>query len=433
MYTTFDKVAVVLMGLINFVILARMLPKDEFGVWVLFATVMSLLEVLREGFIKNSFIAHFASCDPLKRDKIASASFFLNTVYSVCISVLLLFVAVPLENFWSASQLSALLRIYAITNLVFIPFSHYEYIQQSVLEFKGIFLGHFTRSVIPAIFIVAFFVSGNVISLPVLAWITLGANLAGAVVSTLFGLHYGHRFVRPDKIIMKDLFNFGRFTFGSNLSSLLVRNTDSWMLGRIISMEAVAAYNPAIRVANLVEIPTLTAANLAFPKLAEHYNKDNPSYMRWLYERSLGFVMAIMVPALLVMFFFSDWIIVLLAGKKYAEYGYLLQITAFYCLFIPFARQFGILLEAMRKPQIGFVFMLASAIINIILNYVFIIQFGIAGAAYATLCTYLIRFVGQQIVLYRMFNVHTGRIFRYAWSFYAEGYTMLKTMVARYG
>lgn len=433
LYTTFDKVSVVLLGLINFLILARMLPKGEFGVWVLFTTLVSLLEIMREGFIKNSFIAHFASCDPLKRDRIASASFFLNAVYSVGISALLLVVAVPLENFWSASQLSALLKIYVITNLIFVPFSHYEYVQQSVLEFKGIFFSHLTRSAIPAIFIVIFFVSGSVVSLPLLAWIMLAAHLAGAMVSVFYGMRFGHRYVRPEGKIIRDIFDFGRFTFGSNLSSLVVRNTDSWMLGRIISMEAVAAYNPAIRVANLVEIPTLTAANLAFPKLAEHYNKDNPAYVRWLYERSLGFVMAITVPALLVMFFFSDWIVIILAGKKYAEYGYLLQITAFYCLFIPFARQFGILLEAMRKPQIGFVFMLASAIINIVLNYIFIIRFGVAGAAYATLCTYLIRFVVQQFVLHKMFNVNTARIFKYAYSFYAEGYTMLKTMVARYG
>lgn len=433
LYTTFDKVAVVFFGLINFIILARMLPKSDFGVWVLFASIVSIIETLREGFIKNPFIAHLASCEPVQRDKMASSSFFLNAVYSFFISVILLLVAIPLENFWAASQLSVLLRIYAITNMVFIFFSHFEYVQQAAIEYKGIFFSHLTRSVIPTIYIAGMFFLNREVSLPQLAWAALVANAAGAVVCVVSAKKMTHKFVSPHPKMVKEMFQFGRFTFGSNVSALAIRNTDTWMLGRMISMEAVAAYNPAVRIANLVEIPTLTAANLVFPKLAEQYNKENPSYVRWLYERSLGFVMAVMIPALLTMFFFSDWIVVQLAGEKYREYGYLLQITAFYCLFIPFARQFGMLLEAVRKPHINFFFVFGTAILNVISNYLCILYFGIAGAAYATLLTYMVRFVLQQIILYKMFNILTGRVFKYAYNFYSEGYSMLKTMVARYG
>lgn len=433
MYTTLDKVSVVFFGLINFIILARVFSKSEFGVWVLFTGIMSILETLREGFVKNSFIAHFASCEAKERDKIGSSAFTLNVLYSVIVSLLLLVVAVPLENFWSATQLAMLIKIYAITNIVFAFFAHFEYVQQSAVEFKGIFYSHLIRSVVPTLYILIFFILKKNIGLVELAWVSLSATVIATAVCILFAKELRHKFVLADKNVLRQIFRFGRYTFGSNVSALAIRNTDSWMLGRMISLDAVAAYNPAVRVANMVEIPTLTAANLVFPRLAGQHNKDNAGYVRWLYERSLGFVMAVMLPALVVMFFFSDWIIVQLAGQKYSEYGYLLKITAFYCLFIPFARQFGILLEAMRKPEINFAFVLGTAVINIVLNYFFILHVGIAGAAYATLTTYVIRFILQQLLLFKLFNIWTSRVFKYAYNFYTEGYSMLKTFVARYG
>ena len=431
LYTTFDKVAVVLFGLINFIILARLISKNAFGEWVLFTSVVSIVEVLREGFVKSPFIAMLSAADTSQRDTIASASFYLNLVYSVGISLLLFLCSFPLASFWDATLLGPLFKIYAITNLIFVPFTHVEYIQQVAIEYKGIFYSHFTRALLPTLYLVAMFLTGSTIDLQALAWVMCLAGALGAVVCVFFARPLMHRFVKPPASLGWEMFRFGSFTFGTTVSALAVRNTDTWMLGRMVSREGVAAYNPAIRIANLVEIPTLTVANLVFPKLAEQYNNENKDYLRSLYERSVGFVLAIMIPALLVMFFFSDFIVVLVAGEKYASSGYLLKITAFYCFFLPFARQFGIIMDAARKPRIHLFSMVTTALLNVVLNYIFILNWGIAGAALATLSTYMIRFVWQQIILFNLFKIGTPRVFSYAWSFYGQGYAMLKKLIAR--
>ena len=47
LYTTLDKFSVVFLGFVNFFILSRVLSKSDFGVWVLFTGLVSVLETLR--------------------------------------------------------------------------------------------------------------------------------------------------------------------------------------------------------------------------------------------------------------------------------------------------------------------------------------------------------------------------------------------------
>lgn len=426
LYTTFDKFSVVILGFVNFFILARVLSKGEFGIWVLFTSIISILETLREGFIKQPFIAYLASASGEDRNKIATAAFFLNAIYSGLISIGVLGLAYPLELFWTASPLASLLKVYAITNLVFIPFSHFEYLQQSKLDFKGIFLSHLTRSIILTLFIGYVSVSAIQINLFSLAIVSLIGNSIGAMVCISTGWQSRHILKKPTWKDSLEMMSFGKYSFGTNLASLSIRNMDSWMLGKLLSTESVALYNPAIRVSNLVEIPTLTVANLVFPKMSEGFGSGDTNYASQLYERSVGLLMALMIPLAIFMFVFSDWIVLIVAGKNYQGAGSLLQITAFYTLFIPFGRQFGILLDAVRRPKINFYFVLGTAVLNVCLNYFFILQWGIKGAAYGTLVTYLLRFASQQLLLFKLFQISTSRILINSILIYVAGFNAIK-------
>ncbi len=423
LYTTMDKFSVVFLGFVSFFILARVLSKNDFGVWVLFMSLTSILETLREGFIKQPLIAFLTA--PTNRDQTGSASFFLNLVYSLIISILILLVSYPLQAFWNAEPLSYLLKVYSITNLLFVPFSHFEYLQQSKMDFKGIFFSHFTRALIPTLLILVAVLFDFDLQLTMLANISLLGVLLGALVSWYFGSFYRHSFVKLSWVSVKQMIGFGKYSLGTNLGSLIMRNIDSWMLGKMISTESVAIYNPAIRISNLVEIPTLTIANLVFPKMAENFGKHGKDINARLYEKSVALLLGLMIPGAMFVFFFSDWIVLVIAGSKYVESGYILKITAFYMIFIPFMRQFGILLDASRRPEINFLFIIGTTLMNLVTMYLFIEAFGIVGAAFATLITYTFRFVAQQIILKGMFEISLVNIFRLIIKYYIRIWALI--------
>jgi O-antigen/teichoic acid export membrane protein len=264
-------------------------------------------------------------------------------------------------------------------------------------------------------------------SLNHLAIVSLISNVIGTGTCIYFGLAYRHPLIQPSWTNIKDMLGFGKYSLGTNFGALTVRNMDSWMLGKMVSTESVAQYNPAIRISNLVEIPTLTIANLVFPKMAQSFSGTDYKASGELYERSVGVLLGIMIPISIFMFIFSDWIVLIVAGKNYLDSGFLLKITAFYVLFIPFGRQFGVLLDAVRRPKVNFYFVIGTAILNVVISYIFIARWGIVGAAFGTLLTYVIRFIFQQVILYHVFGIFTSQIFPNVLRFYTDVFAMIRT------
>lgn len=87
---------------------------------------------------------------------------------------------------------------------------------------------------------------------------------------------------------------------------------------------------------------------------------------------------------------------------------------------MPFSRQMGVILDSIGKTKLNFLLVLASGISNIVTNYFFIAQWGIIGAAFATLSTYLFFFAISQYTLRKLLNVNLVNVWTYTWQFYPE-------------
>ena len=88
----------------------------------------------------------------------------------------------------------------------------------------------------------------------------------------------------------------------------------------------------------------------------------------------------------------------------------------------------------MGKPKINFRFVILGAAMNIVTNYtfIFVLQYGLIGAAYGTLLTYGIMFVLNQWVLYKELKVNVLNVFPNIISTYIEGFNMAKELYAKY-
>ena len=137
-----------------------------------------------------------------------------------------------------------------------------------------------------------------------------------------------------------------------------------------------------------------------------------------LYEKSVGAILSLIIPALIFFYVFAEIAVVLLGGEQYADSAPILRLTIFFALFMPFAYQFGTMLDSIGKPKINFLFVVAGLILNIIFNYYFISAYQIKGAIYGTLLTYFIMYVFQMILLKKEFGVQFWKPFYYIPWFY---------------
>jgi len=295
-------------------------------------------------------------------------------------------------------------------------------VEQANLSFKGILVANIVRQSIFFLYVLVcvFWTFGS--TLEDLVVVQIVATAASAIVAYFYAKDFLKVSFKIYPEWIKNLFNYGKYAFGTTVSSILSGTVDQMMLGAMMSPAASASFNIATRITNLLDIPTNAIATIVFPQSAKRIVTEGNEGIRYLYEKSVGTIIAILAPGVLFLYFFSGFVIDFLAGGKYDDSIPLLRVLLVYCLLIPYGRQFGTVLDSIGKTKLTFKIVLFSAILNLTLNYFFIKHFGTIGAPVASLIATTISFFIAQYILRREFGVSTFHTLIYAYRFYPEFY-----------
>lgn len=410
-FTLLERGTSLLFGVGTFALLARSLPKEAYGTWMLYLSVYSFVEVARIGLIKNPLIrsAHekggsFAV--------VQSTALAINLVTGLVVAVLLYLGRFAIAGMWGAPELAGLFEVYAYGFVLFSIYSHLDFIQAANMNFRGPSLAIICEKMLffaGAVYV--FFYEG---AFPVvrLAYLHIASVGLGILVSLVWGFRYMRLLRRPQKPVVIDLLGYGRYTLGTNLGAILLRNIDTWMIGWLMNPAAVATYNVAMRVANLFETPTQALAQILFPKAIQDIKKEGVPAFKRLYEKSVALLLIPTIPFTLIVLVFAGPIIELLAGQGYSESAEVLMVTMLFGLLIPFNKQLGILMDAIGHARTNMLFVFRNAVVNTLLNLVLIYQYGVMGAAVATLLTFVISLFIEQRYAKKHYGVEFRNIFR---------------------
>ena len=216
------------------VLLFRALSQELFGVWVLFLSITSILEVGRIGLLQNALVKYLTtSKDPKEIGRITTASLVLNFILTSFIVLVLLVISKPISIWLDAPLLAVLLKIYCLTTVLLIPFFQGNYIQQANLDFKGIFWGNAVKGGILFSYIAWLFFNKIEMELTNLAFCQLTAAIAASVVSMVFAKKYARFSREVDWEWVRKLFRFGKYVFGTNFCAQLFKNVDKILLGAL--------------------------------------------------------------------------------------------------------------------------------------------------------------------------------------------------------
>lgn len=424
-YTVLQRVTTLLTGFGSFYILVRMLPKEQMGEYALFLTVTALIEVSKNGLIQNAQIKYSASATPEEYPKILSASFSLNLLIALILVAGLFIAAKPLSILWSSPSLEPMFYLYMITTLILVPFYQFNFIQQANLDFKGIFYSSLVRQGLFFTGILVALIIGYQIELTEIVWLMT----TGALLGTLTSYPFVKKFFRISKKIewdwVKKLFHYGKYVFGTNISSMIYTSIDQMMLGIILGPPSVAVFNVAQRVTNFVEVPLSSVSAIVFPQSAKRIETDGKEAVCYLYERSVGLLLAMILPVTIITLLFTKEIIIIIAGEQYLSAVPILQVIILATLLQPFGRQFGVVMDSIGKPRVNFILLVIIMLINILSNYLYISYFGLIGAAFGTFTALVIFLIINQIILKKEIGVKTHHTFIYMYKFYIDGFNMV--------
>jgi lipopolysaccharide exporter len=422
-YTFLQRVSSLVFGFGAFFFLIRTLSKEAFGVWAIYLSMVTIIEMGKNGLVQNALIKFLAADNKQNDAPIITASFFLNSLLSLIVGAGVILLAPWLSRLLNAPELADMLYWYLLVLFLLVPFSQLSFIQQANFDFRGIFWSNLVRQGLFFFYVLSVFLFSAEFHLQSLIIVQAISLLLGTVVSWLFSRPYLYLNTSLDWGWVSKLFHYGKYVFGTNISSMLMKSTDQLMLGVLAGPVPVASFNMASRVINFVEVPTITVASIVFPQSALRSKEQGPKAVKQLYEKSVAAILAFLLPVVLLILIFPEFIILIIAGKDYLDNAFLLQIVIFYSLFIPFARQFGTIMDSIGRPHLNFYLIGLLAVINIGVNYLLIARYGVIGAAFATLLTYILGFIANQIILYKLLNVNTLHVFKYIPEFYKQGFS----------
>jgi lipopolysaccharide exporter len=428
-YSFLQRISVMFFGIASFSVLARAMSTEHMGVWAHFLALTANIELIRWAIVKNAFIKYLSVHYHEAKDEITTAALALNIVVTASIALLIVCLMPLLSEFLKAPELTRQMRIFLLGLLLLIPFSHFEWIQNSQGDFKGIFVAYLVRQGSWFLMMVIHLLIFGKVSLPYLStYYSLGI---------LFGALVAYRFVRKylnDKtIFVKEwflkLWRYGRIILGSSFNTMVFKNVDQMMVSNIISLTAVALYNVSLRIRNLLDMPSYIIGDIMFPKSAQVHPENNKARLKEMYEKSVGAVLSIVVPGGLFICIFPKLILIILAGPKYLDAAFVVRLMLINSIFGAFIKQFGTIMDSSGKARLNFNITGMMAVMSIVFCYIFTRMIGLPGAVAGIILMNIIGFCFSQYYLHKHYGVQFWKAFGHALRFYPEIFTIAKERI----
>jgi O-antigen/teichoic acid export membrane protein len=385
------NVLIAISSLILLPIVTKSFSINDYGIWVIIITTLSLVpnlanlglpytmvrflssekdrEKIREDFYSIAFIVFISSC-------IVTALLFLLSSYVG---------AVLLNGDINLAKLLSIIIFVACLNAFLL--NYFRTFQQmrrySIILLIQTYLG---------IFIVAYFAINGY----GLYYATIGllvANVVTFIVMVVFILS-NIGFKVPKFRNMREFLSFGLPTIPANLSSWIVDSSDRYVIGIFLGTAFVGYYSPGYTLGNII-IMVLAPFSILLPSvLPKYYDDNNIDKVRTFIKYSIKYFLLIAIPAAFGLSILSKNILMVLTTPDIALNGYL--VTPFVALsavlFGFYAIAGNVLILEKRTRIMGATWVIA-AVLNLVLNIIFVPFLGIIGAALITLVAYLVAFI----------------------------------------
>lgn len=181
---------------------------------------------------------------------------------------------------------------------------------------------------------------------------------------------------------IKPIFSF----FMMTIATTVYTNLDSVMLGFMKGDEAVGYYNAAVKIKTILVSLVTSMGAVLLPRLSFYIKEGKTKEFKELTVRSLQFVYFVSIPLWVYFSVFAKEGIYFLSGDAYTGSILPMQIIMPTLFFIGISNLLGIqILVPMDRENDVLKSVSLGAIVNLIINAIFIPRFGASGAAFGTL------------------------------------------------
>ncbi|HSZ84532.1 MAG TPA: oligosaccharide flippase family protein [Puia sp.] len=435
-FTLLNRFSLIFFGVVGYMILAKKVfpTANEMGVWGIFLAVLSLVETVKQGLLRNPMIKFLSEPEYAdQKNKVQSVALLINFGFSALVILLIIFLGNPFCQWLNFPELYPMILWGIFLIILLIPFNHFEVLLQANFRFKSIFLGYlFRQGIFLTVVLIFLFFFKNYLGLIMLVKLQIFALFSGMIVMFFSARDLFFKGFVIDKILLKRMLHFGKYIFGTNVFSALSRSADQFITANQIQSEAIVAYyNVVSRINNLIDVPSMAVADVLFPKNVEAMAQTGTEKVRYYFERMIGSIISILGPLSIVIFLLPKLIIKIIAGDKYMAAVTILRTVILFSFLRPFAYQFGATMDAIGKPKINFWINLLTMSLNILFIFLGLHFFGWKGAAYGSVIGLVSGSAIMYAVLVKTIGARWDEIIAYVFETYENVFIMIKKFLRR--
>jgi O-antigen/teichoic acid export membrane protein len=233
---------------------------------------------------------------------------------------------------------------------------------------------------------------------------SLGGLIAGFIAGTLAAIIINLKFIRLglsrcNRSHFTGLMSFSIWTFLSSGGVLIFTYADTILIGLFMTETDVGIYRVAFQLTSVASFIVLTFHTVLFPRISKWHTEKNFSLIEYSIAKAFTYSLFVAIPITAGGIILSEKLLYYLYGASFVSGAPVLMILLFVQIVNIFMFLLTMCLNAMDMPRTSFYITAASAVLNIALNILLIPQFGIIGAAVASLVTILINAVLAYMML----------------------------------
>ncbi len=425
-------------------ILTRILVPEEFGLMAIVSASAAVLEAFAEVGLRQSVIQNKRGAD----FEYLNVTWWFSVMRGIMLYSVAFFLAPYISEFYHKPLVLNLLRIGFIGFLFNGLVSPGVHVLQKELKFgRWIMIVNGSGFISVLIGIILGFYLRNV-------WALLIAYVIEAFLKVLlsFVLCPFVPQLRLDPECKKAVISFSRKMFGLPILTMLVAQTDVFVIGKVLSVNLLGMYSLAKGLAELASALISRVINpILLPSFS--YKQDDREWLRgslfWLTKAIATFF----IPLLAFLCIFSKHVLVLVYGTMYGAVALPFSILCISTLLLSCSAIFSTFYMAIGKPNIHRTASIVRSIVLLSLIYPATVSLGLVGAAVTLLIsvflmiavalTYAKKYLNFRIVEYLQlfipglklsFIVLIPGILLIAWDFHIKvvliGFGVLSCLIA---
>lgn len=401
-WTSLSTVVNTVVQLLQYVILARLLSPDDYGLLGMITVVIVFSQVFTDLGISSAIIYY----QNLTKDQL-STLYWINLLAGFFVFLAVLQLRPVIADFYHEPRLMELLILVAFIFLVTPVGQQFQFLLQKELNFNqlakveilSIVLGSFSA-------ITLAFLGFGVYS-------QIWGQLITAGSKSIYLLVIGWKKWRPRFVFklkgLKGVIKFGTFQMGSRTVGYFASNIDYLLIGRYLGAEALGIYNLAYQ---LIVIPVTKinpiVTKVAFPVFS--LNQDNNEVINKSFVNMSKLLSVVTFPILIGLIACADVFVPVVFGAKWEDAIPVVQILAVLGVLRVLMNPNGSLLLGKGRADLGFIWDFFVAVFNGLAIWL-VVKNGIIEVAIVYVLVSFLNFILGRGLLYHVTRLKAKHYF----------------------